>query len=242
MKLLSALAALPKISLRASAAVCAGLIAAALVAYVATPRLTEVTDAPSLDGTVPRKFADWTELPNPFVQVSLSTGTSTDQPYDQTVMRTYVNSAGQQVMLALAWGKRQRQEVKIHRPDLCYVAQGFKISSLQTVRFDQVVPSSQIRPIGKHMVAVSPQAVEAISYWMRIGSLYSEDAFQTRSHIFRQGLKGQIPDGILVRASMRMRTTDDVANAWPVLDQFLKDLTEATPIATRPLLLGQSSI
>jgi len=51
-------------------------------------------------------------------------------------MRAYQNSQGQIVYLALAWGEQQRQEVKIHRPDLCYVAQGFKVwrlSGLQSV-------------------------------------------------------------------------------------------------------------
>mgnify|MGYP003340463721 CR=1 FL=1 len=56
--------------------------------------------------------------------------TDTEQPYDQTLMRTYANSHGEQIMLALAWGERQRQDVKVHRPEVCYPAQGFAIRQI----------------------------------------------------------------------------------------------------------------
>lgn len=231
---------LPQISLRTSAILFAALVCATLFTKWATPHLTEMADAPSLEETVPRQFGDWKELPSPFLQVSLTAGLdpNMDQPYDQTMMRTYVNSQGQQVMLALAWGKRQRQEVKIHRPDLCYVAQGYKVKSLQTVRFDKVNAPGDNPVIGKHMYAAGQRGGEAVSYWMRIGSLYSEDALDTRLHILRQGIKGEIPDGILVRASMHVRDAADVDRTWPVMDSFLTELAAAVPEATRNLFLG----
>ncbi len=38
-------------------------------------------------------------------------------------LRSYVNANGDVVMLALAYGRHQRQEIKIHRPELCYTSQ-----------------------------------------------------------------------------------------------------------------------
>ncbi len=50
-----------------------------------------------------------------------------DRPYDDVLMRAYGNSQGDIVLLAVAYGRNQRQEVKIHRPDVCYTAQGFQL-------------------------------------------------------------------------------------------------------------------
>ncbi len=230
---------LPQLPLGTSLAIFAALLLSAALAYWATPRLTEVTNAPSLDYTVPKAFGDWKEVPSPFVQVSLTTGLdpNMDQPYDQVTMRTYVNSKGQQIMLALAWGKRQKQEVKIHRPDLCYVAQGYKIASLKTAQFNDIANGPRA-VLGKQMVAKSSRNSEAVLYWMRIGGLFSEDAFATRAYIMKEGFSGRIPDGILVRASMRFTDASQEQNAWPLLDAFLVDLVKAVPPETRALLLG----
>jgi EpsI family protein len=227
---------LPTIPLRLSAILCAAMVLAAILAYWATPHLVEVTNAPSLEDTVPRQFGDWRELPTPYAQVSLFTGADPNManPYDQTIMRTYVNSSGQQVMLALAWGKRQRQEVKIHRPDLCYVAQGFVVKRLDTVEFPGIKTPLGRSVIGKHMYAATARQHEAISYWVRIGDLYSEDAWSTRWHIFQQGLQGNIPDGILVRASVRT-STPPTNTQWELTDAFLTELIHALPPATRAM-------
>jgi EpsI family protein len=165
-----------------------------------------------------------------------------DQPYDQTVMRTYVNSRGQQVMLAIAWGKRQRQEVKIHRPELCYVSQGFKVESLVPVRFNSIHGADGQPISGKHMFAQKGAYGEVVSYWIRIGDLFSENAFETRMRIFQAGLHGIIPDGILVRASARIADRRDVGAIYPVLDSFLADLVKAVPDRTRLLLLGSDDM
>ena len=239
MNIQATLQRLPTLSLRASLVIAAAMLCAALLAAWATPKLVEVTNEPSLENTVPRQFGDWRELPSPFAQVSLSTGTDPDmdQPYDQTVMRTYINSQGRQVMLALAWGKRQRQEVKIHRPDLCYVAQGYRIASLKSVSFDGIEGLGH-PVLGKQMVAKSARVNEAVLYWMRIGDLFSEGAFATRMHIMKDGFAGRIPDGILVRASMHFRDAGQEQQAWPLLESFLVDLVKSVPPETRMILLG----
>lgn len=233
---------LPRIPLLQSLAVCGTLVLAMWAADWATPRLLEVEDAPQLEDTVPRQFGDWKELANPYAQVGVATGVdpNMDQPYDQTVMRTYINSRGQQVMLALAWGKRQRQEVKIHRPDLCYVAQGYRVRSLQAAQFEGIAAPGGRPVLGKHMHAATDKGGEAVSYWMRIGQLFSEDALATRLHIMKEGLDGRVPDGILVRASMRTQGVEDTRAAWPVLDDFLKQLAGSVPPSTAELMLGRA--
>ncbi len=229
---------LPPLPAATAGKVFIAFILAAVCAYLATPRLSAISNEPSLEATVPKKFGEWRELANPYAQVSLATGQEAglNQPYDQTLMRTYVNNRGQQVMLALAWGRYQRQEVKVHRPDLCYVAQGYKIENLTKNEFENIT-SHEGHVSGKHMLASANNVTEAVSYWIRIGGLYSEDAFDTRLHILKEGFRGNIPDGILVRASMRISDPKEAEVIWPILDKFLSELTNSLPPETRNLVV-----
>lgn len=229
---------LPKISLVASVAISVALVASAFASVLATPKLVQIENAPDLESTVPKQFGEWKELPSRYTQVGLTTGQdpNMDQPYDQTVMRTYVSESGQVVMLSLAWGRRQRQEVKIHRPDLCYVAQGYKVKSLVSATYTYEAPSGNT-VAGKRMVAMSSRNGEAVTYWIRIGELYSEDAIQTRLHILKEGLAGQVPDGILVRVSQPIRSEKDADLSWPVLERFLDVFVASLPPETRSMLI-----
>lgn len=234
---------LPVISLIPAAFIFALLCAAAAAAYTMTPRLVSVENAPNLEDEVPRQFGDWKEVKSPFVQIPLTTGLDPymAQPYDQVVMRTYINSAGFRVMLALAWGKKQRQEIKIHRPELCYIAQGFDIQKSQTTKFENIQGGNNFPISGRHMQAQNKNEREIVSYWMRVGDEFTENAIETRLHIFKSGLKGKIPDGILVRASTRVQQDESFKNATELLDNFLVELVNATPKHTQTLLIGQES-
>lgn len=214
-------------------------VAAGLTIWI-TPERHEGTAPPNLEASVPTQFGDWTAVPNPMVPANLAVAAdgqaSTDQPYDQTVLRSYRNSRGDIVMLALAYGRSQRQEVKIHRPELCYPAQGFDVQGLQSTAFD-AVPGTHQRVTGKQMLARSGQRMEAVSYWIRIGRVYSDSAWRTRWHIFTEGLQGRVPDGILVRASRPVSGVADAAQAYPALAQFMTELVQASPPATRDLMV-----
>jgi EpsI family protein len=157
---------------------------------------------------------------------------SPDQVYDQVLMRTYRNTKGESVMLALAWGRQQRQEVKIHRPELCYVAQGFTISTNRPFE-----PIGSPGPSGRAMVATHPRRVEPVLYWVRIGNTISSSAWNTRLYILSEGLKGRIPDGILVRTSQIVRTTDGVARSHDLQSTFLRELVDALPTEHKALLV-----
>ncbi len=216
------------------------LAGGAWLAWMLTPQLTVVQDVPDLARELPTRFGGWRERPSPLIQVDVAVAdeTNLNQPYDQVVMRAYENDRGQVVFLAVAWGRRQRQEVKVHRPDLCYVAQGFSVTSLATQRFDRIeAPRGPVT--GKRMLALSRRGGEAVSYWMRIGGLFSEDAWDTRLHILKEGLRGRVPDGVLVRASVRVRDEQDAAAAWPLAESFLRELAAASPERVRHVLLGR---
>ena len=197
--------------------------------------------AVDLEAMVPKQFGSWTFVPSAVTQVDLSVKRDGDEGsntrvYDQVLMRTYRNPQGQSVMLALAWGRQQRQEVKIHRPELCYVAQGFRIESSRPL---EGLGDGSVR--GTTLLTASTRRFEPVIYWVRIGDTLSSSAWQTRLYILREGIAGRIPDGILVRTSQVMRNGSQVEASLEVQRQFLADLVAAVPPAQRAVLVPRET-
>jgi EpsI family protein len=221
------------------------LMFASAAAWLLTPRVRRHDIAEPLARLVPVRFAEWREIPlasdvvDPRAQ--LPGETDREAPYDDVLMRGYTNPRGDIVVLALAYGSHQRQEVKIHRPELCYTAQGFEV--LQRTPVDLPLIGISMRPArGARMLVRGADRLEAVSYWIRIGDLYSRGAWKTRSHIFTEGLSGRVVDGILVRVS---QIVPDVASATPqrfaLQEDFLAQLVRALPANARGLLVGDAS-
>lgn len=218
------------------------LILAAVLGTVLRPTIAEGQKRAALDGTVPKQIGDWRELPNPMVQVDTAVatteGTSRDQPYDDIVSRTYVNSKGEHIMVALAYGSQQRQEIKIHRPELCYPAQGWQVESLKPATFP-VQTAQGLGIPGFRLIAKQTrgQGYELVSYWIRIGNSYSDSAWKTRLAIVKEGLQGKMTDGVLVRVSQRanaLPTNDDVFKRQ---EEFAAQLVAATAAEGQVLLV-----
>lgn len=221
-------------------AVVVALLVSAASAHMLRPTLREASAPPALEQLVPERFGNWSTFKTSAIQVGLTDGTAAsdiNQPYDQTVMRTYVDTQGHVIQVALAWGRHQRQEVKIHRPELCYPAQGLKVESLQEISFPLKTPSGE--PVyGKRMIARDQRGMkEVVSYWIRIGHIYSSGALATRQHILLEGLAGEVTDGILVRVSQRIANDQDEAAAFQRQESFLTSLVAATPESARQLLI-----
>jgi EpsI family protein len=220
----------------------AAMLLAASAAWLLTPRLEARQPRRALAEIVPTQFGEWTELRDGTAPVdptnALPGERTMKSPYDDVLMRAYSNGKGQTIMLALAYGEHQRQEIKIHRPELCYVAQGFGVIDQTPTQF----PAARIgeRPIaGVRMLVGGPRRIEAVSYWIRIGDVYSDDAWQTRAYIFEQGLRGRVVDGLLMRVSQVL--TDErgaSADRYELQERFAIDLVHAVPPDERYLLTG----
>jgi EpsI family protein len=205
---------------------------------------TRYVDPPadSLATLIPRSFGEWHEIDRGPAAVDpnrerAGTEQTIDSPYDEVLLRSYANADGAIVQLALAYGRRQRQEVKIHRPVLCYTAQGFQIRHVDHAQFTGM--GTPDRPInGARMLAVAPGRIEAVSYWIRVGGLYSDNAWAIRYQILKEGIKGKVDDGVLVRASQIVSGTEsDLAASYLLQDRFLSALVATLPESTRRLLL-----
>ena len=213
------------------------LIASTLTAILLTPKMNVVKRNPDFEKIIPFKFGDWQEIKDPFAQVSLSTDKNDliNQIYDRVLMRTYINSNGDKVMLAIAYALEQKQDVKIHRPEVCYVAQGFRIVSKAE---NKLVMKSLFKPIGaQELLMENGSRYEAVSYWIRIGNSYPKEGFSARFKILKEGLKGKILDGILVRSSIALNEGSGAGIAFEIQKKFLTDLVESVKPLERSLLV-----
>ena len=215
---------------------------AALAAWYLTPRPIAEHAPQRLAEVVPAAFGDWRELKNAVAPVDPRNDTADERsmrsPYDDVLMRAYGNSQGDIVLLALAYGRNQQQEVKIHRPELCYTSQGFDVVNRSEANI--AVGNERAGGVrGARMLVSSPDRVEAISYWIRIGDIYSESAWNTRYYIFKEGLKGKRVDGMLVRVSQIFHDEKSASvNRYRLQEQFLADLVGAMPENSRHLMVA----
>jgi EpsI family protein len=228
----------PQITQRKSLLVATLLIVAALFAIKLTPTKHSVSTTPDLDTIIPAKFGEWKQIADPFTQVGLTTGGNdlASQLYDKVVMRTYANKNGDRVMLAIAYAREQKQDIKIHRPEVCYVAQGFQLLSKTNNTIN--VPAE--KPIKALRLLVSNQnRYEAVSYWVRIGDDYPASGMSARLKILRDGLKGNVLDGVLVRASIAISDSSAAVNAYKKQEAFLVELVSATKLAMPNVLVAE---
>jgi EpsI family protein len=224
-----------------SAILGATMLATAVAVRLLQPELVADSSQPILAESVPSAFGDWKEVSSVAEQVDPARNAdepSMDRPYDDVLMRTYGNSRGDVVLLTLAYGRNQRQEVKIHRPDVCYTAQGFQLVNRSAVSFP--VTGFSGRPVrGMRMLVSAPGRMEAVSYWIRIGDVFSDNAWTIRYHIFQQGIAGRAVDGMLVRVSQIISGAGAASpERYRVQEQFLADLVRALPKTARRQLVG----
>ncbi|WP_082568175.1 exosortase-associated protein EpsI, B-type [Pelomonas sp. Root1217] len=198
-----------------------------------TQRLS-LTKAPILlEQQVPRVLDGWAVdasiiplLPDASLQARL------DVLYSQLLARTYVNRAGQRVMLSIAYGADQSSEATaVHRPEFCYSAQGFRV-----------------RGAGRHILSFGAQQVqvqrligemggrfEPITYWVTLDEHATLPGLSRKLDQLRFGLKGQIPDGMLLRVSTVGLPQEQ---SFAVQQEFLETLYRAISPSVRSRYFG----
>lgn len=222
----------------ASLILCAMMLVSAGLTHALTPSAKQADSQPrfNLDAMIPSSFGDWqidaSMVPlklDPEVQAKL------DKLYNQTVTRTYVNRDGSRVMLSIAYGGDQSEGLGLHRPEVCYAAQGFSVSS---DKVEEVGTAFGVLPV-KRLFAINGERREPISYWITIGSELIRPGIGQKLAQIRMGLTGTVPDGMLVRVST---INADTEPAYRLQDQFVKDLLNSVTQETRIKLIGAPGV
>lgn len=213
----------------------------ALTAWMRPEVVAESFTPGTLARGIPERVEGWEQIPQRFVMADLTVAANdgvrtNDNPYDEVVSRQYADRSGQIVMLAVAYAAEQRQEVKIHRPDLCYPSQGFKQLSWEQRPLPAI--EGERGPVGVvRMVVQQNDRIEVVLYWLRTGSDYGQRMWDGRVEILQQGLKGRVPDGILVRTSMIVPRVVDAPQAFAELERFAVGLYKSSDAGARALMV-----
>jgi EpsI family protein len=221
----------PRASRRASTLLLCAFTTAAAAAPLLKPAPADVA-AVSLEKMLPGEFGGWKIDPSvepiapaPDVQSKL------DRIYNQIVSRAYVNDAGEQMMLTVAYGGDQSDALKAHRQEICYSAQGFEIRNLGrgTLSADgRNIPVTRFD-------AVRGARSEPVTYWLTMGDRVVLGRLERLKVQLASGLSGRLPDGMLVRVSS---IGADAPRAYAAQQTFIAAALAAMPAADAARLVG----
>jgi EpsI family protein len=215
--------------------VAAGLMfAGSALAVGMRPRrhMADEIGMPDLETLFPKQFGDWRVdtsipviLPSPDVQALL------DKIYNQVLARTYVNAQGQRIMLSVAYGGDQSDGTSAHRPEVCYPAQGFAISSNRIAALPLGGHTVRVRQLMSHLGSRH----EPITYWVVVGGEVVTSGIGQKLAQMRYGLRGIVADGMLVRVSS---IDANAERAYQVHQRFVADLWQSLDPAARNRVIG----
>jgi EpsI family protein len=211
----------------------AGAVMAAVAA--AAPFLKPMPDpnaAFDLESAVPAAFSGWRidpgmlpVMPSPDVQANL------DRLYRQVVARTYVNANGERMMLTVAHGGDQSDALKAHRQEVCYRAQGFVVRGVER----GALTANGRRIDVTRFNAVRGERAEPVTYWFTMGERVVLGRLERLRVQLAHGLRGRVPDGLLVRVSS---IDDNPGRAHAAQAAFVGALAAAVPERHASRLVG----
>lgn len=213
------------------------MIVAAGLAYAMTPRIRLADESAPihLESMVPAKFGDWTLLPSgSAIVVDPGRQQLIDRIYSESLSRVYVNSHNYAIMLSIAYGRDQRDEDELHQPEVCYPAQGFTVLDSAPTKLQmagQSVPAMRLNTQGPRP--------EPLTYWTVIGQRNYRGGTAKKFAEMSYGLRGTIPDGMLVRISSVDPKPD---KAYAAQAQFAADFASALPDSVRARFLGSPTL
>src|SRR5271169_1386743 len=214
---------------------CVALLGAMLLAIVLTPHrlMARTHDVFDIDKRLPTAFGDWKPVEGLNVVAPAPPDALEREVYNQEASRGFVDPDGHVVMLMVAYGESQSDRLQLHHPEVCYTAQGFRVSPTSGARlaYSPSAPSLRLT----RLVATREERIEPISYWMRIGYDNSNSNWARQALKLGYGLRGWVPDGALFRVS----TIGVPAElSFKIQDKFIHDLLNAVDPSTREFMVG----
>lgn len=195
-------------------------------------RLADSRPSGTLGEQIPLQFGLWTMDPSQaVVQPAADLQANLDAIYSDVLGRTYVDSAGRRMMLSVAYVAVATRGASVHRPEVCYPAQGFSMHELQQGSIS--LASQRIPVVRVSMQRHSRQ--EPVTYWIIIGTTAVAGSWSARWAQLRYTMRGTLPDALLVRVSS---IDNDAQRAYLVHERFVNDLAGSLPAATRLRLFG----
>lgn len=203
--------------------------AAGLTAAAQPSRRIDYLGETKLDALIPKKIGEW-EFETTSGLVVPPEDALSSALYSQLLTRVYTDGDQPPIMLLIAQSAGQSGILQIHRPEFCYPAGGFQLSSIVPRR----IAAGGVAFNVNQLTATAPGRIEQLLYWTRIGTDMPASWRQQRLAIAMDNLKGLIPDAVLVRVS----TVDpDSEASFARLERFVAALVQSLPAGDRRVLV-----
>jgi EpsI family protein len=211
------------------------ILLAAAAAEAMTPRTLMAQSAASLDleTLIPKSFGQWKPVPGVRVIEPPGSDYLAHEIYSQEIARGFVDEEGHVVMMLVAYGVSQSDRLQLHRPEICYAANGFRVSRPFGATLSYLPGRLPIRLT--RMIAQREGRLEPVTYWMRIGNDIATGVVERQILKVKYGLRGLIPDGALIRIST-VGIPEDAAFA--LQDRFIRDLLKSVDQPALNFLTG----
>jgi EpsI family protein len=210
------------------------MLLSAALGVVLRPTISIADELPPIDlkTMVPTAFGNWREDLNVSAQIiDPQQKQMLDKIYDKTLSRTYVNDQGYRIMLSIAYGKNQSGALQLHKPEICYPAQGFSVLRAESGKLNLIGRSVAV----SRLETALGQRFEPITYWTIVGDHITSSMTDKRLTEVRYAIRGRVPDGMLVRISSIDKATD---NAYVVHSQFASVMIKAISPTYRSRFAG----
>lgn len=206
----------------------------AAAANLARPTKYLADSRPSLKigPSIPAEFAGWRTLPTSSGVVNPQQEASLNAIYSELINRTYVGPKGERVMLSIAYGKNQSDSFQVHKPEICYPAQGFQLKS----NTKAVISTPYgLLPVRRIETTYGTQRPEPVTYWTTLGDYAVESGTDKKLKEMRYAMQGYIADGLLFRVSS---IDPDSERAFEIQERFASDLLASVDAKDRARLAG----
>lgn len=216
-----------------------GCVSALGIAEYLRPRgrLVLMPEGRKLTDVIPEKVGAWSAGYGGDIVVPHEEDSLASKIYNDRLARIYRDDSGRRpdIMVLAAYGQTQNDTLQVHRPEVCYPANGYAITDQHMV---------DIRPrAGKPIPAVALTGhnghagrTEDIIYWTRMGNALPRTAGEQRIARYEASFAGYVGDGLLFRASAVRAGRQPQFDA---IGEFLGELIDATSKPLRVVLVGQ---
>lgn len=213
------------------------MIGASIIAYIAKPTryMAEIYPRERLTVEIPKEFKHWKKLQTEVAAVVDPTQLAVlNYLYTETFSANYVDTSNHIIMLSVAYGKDQSDGHDVHKPDLCYPAQGFTVIEQREL---PLAIDTHRSIIVQYMKTQRDQRIEPLIYWTTVGNYLYRNRMQKKLIAFKYSRDNLIPDGMIIRVSTLEK---DSTVALATLTDFVKDWYEAMSEQQRKRYFGDA--
>jgi EpsI family protein len=195
--------------------------AAAIAAWRQPNRRLDRLGSKKLEDLVPKTIGRWNYVAASGLVVPPNDQLA-DTLYSQVLTRVYWDGQNSPMMLLIAQSSDQTGFLQVHRPETCYTASGYRISSV--FRHPIALGTKVLAANGMEATANGP--TEHVIYWTRVGDRIPPNWTQQKLAVAEQNLRGVVPDAILVRVSM---VGEDAMATKSQIDEFVRAMLKSIP-------------